>query len=341
MKLLVTGASGFLGQYVVAAALRANHEVKAVIRPKSDETRLAWSQHPRVEFVRIDLRQPKGIAEALEDVDAVLHLAATKGGDFYDRFAGTVIGTENLLNAMANSSVRRLVAISTFSVYDYLKLSPYGILDENAPIEAAPENRDGYAQTKLIQEEMVRAFEVESGIEVTIIRPGMIYGRECLWHALLGAELGEGRWLRIGRRSPMPMTYVENCSEAIVLSATCPKASGQTINIVDDNPPRQNQYVKALLKHEENPPKLYSVNWFLMQLIAKSAWFVRQQLLDGKAKLPGILVPAQLYARFKPLKFPNQRAKELLGWVPRYSLAEALQRSYGKESLVTVSDSAD
>ncbi|MEO0984960.1 MAG: NAD(P)-dependent oxidoreductase [Cyanobacteria bacterium J06639_14] len=338
MKLFITGASGFLGQYVVAAALRAGHEVQAVIRPTTDETRLAWHQHLRVKFARLDLRQSRGISEALEGVDTVLHLAATKGGDFYDRFAGTVIGTENLLNAIVNRNVKRLVAISTFSVYDYLKMSPYSLLDESAPIEEAPENRDGYAQTKLIQEEMIRAFERESGISVTIIRPGMIYGRECLWHALLGAELGENRWLRIGRRSPMPMTYVENCAEAIVLAASCPEATGQTINIVDDNPPRQNQYVQALLKHEKTPPKLIPMSWTLMQLMATLGWFVRQRLLHGEAKLPGILVPAQLYARFKPLRFSNQQAKKILGWDPQYSLEEALQRSYSSQKLLVVSE---
>lgn len=341
MKVLITGTSGFLGQYVVAAALRAGHDVRAVIRPKTDETRFPWASHPQIEFVRFDLRQRKGIAEALVGVEAVLHLAATKGGDFYDRFAGTVIGTENLLAAMADSDVKRLVAISTFSVYDYLKLAPGSVLDEEAPIEAAPENRDGYAQTKLIQEEMIRAFEQTSGVSVVIIRPGMIYGRECLWHALLGAELGEGTWLRIGRKAPMPMTYVENCAEAIVLAASCPDARGQTINIVDDNPPLQNQYVEALLKHEKSPPRLIPVSWPLMQGMAQAAWFVRQKLLGGKAKLPGILVPAQLNARFKPLQFPNERAKKLLGWSPQYSLEEAVQRSYSAQPLLTVSENPD
>lgn len=336
MKLLITGASGFLGKYVVAAALRQGHKVRAAIRPKTDETRFPWYPHSRLELVRLDLRQSGDILEALVGVDAVIHLAATKGGDFYDRFAGTVIGTENLLNAMQESTVQRLVVTSTFSVYDYLKIPSHSLLDENALLEATPENRDGYAQTKLIQEAMIREFAQDSAVEVIIIRPGMIYGRECLWHALLGAELGEKRWLQIGQRSLMPMTYVENCAEAIISAATRAEAAGQTINIVDDAPPRQGQYVEALLQRESDPPKLIPVNWILMQLLAHLAWFVHQKLLQGKAKLPGILVPAQLYARFKPLRFSNQQAKQLLKWQPRYSLQEALDRSYGTQDLLSV-----
>ena len=336
MKLLITGASGFVGKYVVSAALRADHQVRAVIRPKTKETRFAWHTHPNVEFARADLRSRQGLTEILEGIDTVIHLAATKGGDFYDRFAGTVIGTENLLMAMKATSVHHLVVTSTFSLYDYQKIPPETVLDENSPLESDALNRDAYAQTKLIQEEMIREFEKECEAKVTIIRPGMIYGREALWHALLGAELGANRWLRIGGNTTMPMTYVENCSEAIIQAVTSEKAIGQTINIVDDELPTQRSYIEGLLQHEPKPPKMIPVSWELMQGIANLAWFVNKRLLKGQARLPGILVPAQLQARFRPLQYSNQLAKALLMWKPRYSFDEALKRSYSSEDLILV-----
>ena len=70
MKLLVTGASGFLGKYVVAAALRRGHRVRAVVRPATDVSRIPWSTHSHVEFVRLDLRRRVGIAEGLAGADA-------------------------------------------------------------------------------------------------------------------------------------------------------------------------------------------------------------------------------------------------------------------------------
>ena len=185
MKLLITGASGFLGKFVVAAALQRNHQIKAIVRPASDEKRVNWHNHPDVELIRLDLRQPRGLTEALEGVDAVIHLIATKAGDFYTQFAGTVICTENLLSALVESDVSRLIAVSTFSVYDYLALNQNDLLDENAPIENHPLRRDEYAQTKLIQEELFRDFEREQAGKVTIIRPGMIYGQDNLWNAYL------------------------------------------------------------------------------------------------------------------------------------------------------------
>ena len=331
-NVFITGAAGFVGQYVVAAVLRAGHSVLANVRAKTNVEKVSWHAHPGVTIVRQDLRSRRGLVEALAGADAVIHLAAVKSGDFYDQFAGTVIATENLLWAMKAQNVRQLVAISTFSVYDYLGMEPGRLLDETGPIEPDPKNRDEYAQTKLIQEKLYRAFEGD----VTILRPGMIYGRDNLWHALIGAELGKDRWLKIGGSSTLPMAYVENCASAIAQALTAPEAVGQTINIVDDHLPQQKAYLKQLLAHTPEPPKLIPVPWFVMRSIANLAWWVNTALLGGQARLPGILVPAKLQGRFKPLKYNNDKAKALLNWTPEYSMEAAFERSCSDQDLVAV-----
>ncbi|MEM6450713.1 MAG: NAD-dependent epimerase/dehydratase family protein [Cyanobacteria bacterium P01_D01_bin.105] len=331
-KVFITGAAGFVGQYVVAAVLRAGHQVLANVRAKAQVENISWHDHPNVTFIRQDLRQRRGLIEAVATADAVIHLAAVKSGDFYDQFAGTVIATENLLWAMKSASIKQLVAISTFSVYDFVRIKPGQLLDENGLIEATPKNRDEYAQTKLIQEQLYRAFEGD----VTILRPGMIYGRNNLWHALIGAEIGGNRWLKIGGSATLPMAYVENCAEAIAAALTAPAAVGQTINIVDDNLPTQKAYLKLLLAYTPAPPKLIPVSWLVMRSIANLAWWYNQKILGGQAKLPGILVPAKLQGRFKPLKYNNQRAKDLLDWVPQHGLGTAFERSCSDLDLVAV-----
>ncbi|HEY9881007.1 MAG TPA: NAD(P)-dependent oxidoreductase [Leptolyngbyaceae cyanobacterium] len=330
MKVFVTGASGFLGKYVVDAALAKGHHVLAMVRPTSKVERLPWHDNSNVTLVRQDLRQARELADVLEGVDAVIHLAAVKSGDFYDQFAGTVIATENLLDAMVASKVQRLIAISTFSVYDYMAKRSGTLLDESFPIEDSPLDRDEYAQTKLIQEDLYRAFEKEQNGEVTILRPGMIYGPNNLWNPCLGAEFGSS-FLRIGAGGKMPLTYVENCAEAIVAAVDQPASIGQTINIVDDNLPKKSVFTRELLKRDSNPPKVVAVNWGIMKLIAGTAWFVNQQFLGGKARLPGILVPAKLNARFKPFRYSNDLAKKYLQWTPRYTLEQALDRSIAAE----------
>lgn len=337
MKLLVTGASGFLGQYVVVEALRRGHQVRAVVRPSGDVTRYSWYEHPAVEFARVDLRRRDGLADAVQGVDAVIHLAAAKAGDFYTQFAGTVMATENLLDAMIERTVLRLVAVSTFSVYDYVNMPNGTLVTESAPIESRPLERDEYAQTKLLQEQLVRDFEKTHNASVTVIRPGMVYGRDYLWNACLGAELTDTLWLRIGARATMPMTYVENCAEAIILAVEKDAAIAQTINVVDDNLPTQRDFAKKLLKQMTVPAKLIPVNWTLMNSFTWVLLYYNRIFLKGKAKFPGIFVPAKLQARFKPLQYTNAHAKAVLEWTPKYSLDEAFERSNSNLDLLTVS----
>lgn len=334
MKLFVTGASGFLGQYVVAAALRQGHEVMAVVRNKTRIERFSWHDHPRLTVVRQDLRSRRGLTEALAPADAVIHLAATKAGDFYTQFGGTVLATENLLGAMVEVGIRKLVAISTFSVYDNLGMRTGRLLDETAPTVTAAKHRDEYAQTKLIQERLYREFEQAQQAEVTILRPGMIYGRTCLWHALIGAELGGG-WVKVGGRGQLPMIYVENCADAIAQAADAPTAVGKTLNLVDDHPPTVNAYTRHVLASGHPAPKA-SISWWMIRSLSGFAWWINGTWLGGKAKLPGILVPAKVHGRFKPLRYTNANAKQALGWQPQYDLATAFARSCSEADLIAV-----
>lgn len=344
MRVLVTGASGFLGQYVVVAALRQGHQVMAMVRsPKAgqspSQTRtdgLSWHNHPSVDLVRADLAYPDGLAEAIAPAEAVIHLAAVKSGTFDEQMAGTVTATKNLLAAMDQANIRRLVAISTFSVYDCLAKPRGSLLDESFPIEDEPIHRDGYARTKLMQETLYREFECNQAEQVTILRPGMVYGRSNLWNPLLGIPLGRRLWLRVGADAILPLTYVENCAEAIVNALDRPEAIGSTLNIVDDPLPTRKAFGDALVQRTPGSPWLVPVSWELAQGIANLAWAVDSKVFKGKVRLPGILVPARLQARFKPFRYSNEKAKHQLGWQPRYGLTEALERSLSNQDLLEV-----
>ncbi|MEL6980837.1 MAG: NAD(P)-dependent oxidoreductase [Actinomycetota bacterium] len=328
LNLYVTGATGFLGSAVVQAAKERGHDVVAVVRPASQS-----DQVDDVAEARVDLRSPAGLTESLAGIDSVIHLAAAKSGDFASQFAGTVVATENLLGAMAAAGVKQLVGISTFSVYDYRTMDSGSVLDEHSPIDTSPAGRDEYARTKLVQEQLYRDFAAEDGADdrrCVILRPGMIYGPNNLWHALLGAEFGP-RFLRIGSRATLPMTYVENCAEAIVLAAERladpePTVDGEVINIVDDDLPTQARYADEVASRTEVPPSV-TIPWPLIRTGAEALAVVNRNLLSGRAKFPGIAVPDRLYARFKPLKYTNDKAKTLLDWSPRYGLVEAIERS--------------
>ena len=171
MKLLITGASGFIGRYVVAAALRKGYGVRALVR--TPKQALLLPSHPQLEVVCCgDLQNAVNLPAALEGINTVVHLAAVLSGTFEAQKQGTVLATRTLLKALKDASVQHLIAISTFSVYDYLTLSQGTILSESMPLEAHPEQRDGYTQTKLAQEVLVRQFATETSTRLTLLRPG-------------------------------------------------------------------------------------------------------------------------------------------------------------------------
>lgn len=331
--IFVTGATGFLGRHVVNQLTARGHAVRALVRPSSSATVLdPAAATGNLTLVAGDLASRHGLTEAMNGVDAVIHLAAVKGGDFFARFAGTVIGTENLLLSAREAGVRRLVAISTFSVYDYGRRPAGSMLDETFPVIDDPVGRDEYAETKLYQDELFAEFGAEEGRSMVMLRPGMIYGRDELWHPLLGGEFGPIN-LRIGGRARPPITYVENTAEAIVFAAervidpsTAADLDGEIINIVDDDLPTQAAYA-AKVRSLVSTPSTLPVPLPIMSVLARSADVINRRCFDGRAKLPSIALPDQIDARFKPFEYSNDKAKRLLGWTPRFALDEALHRS--------------
>ncbi len=325
MNLLVTGANGFLGKYVVAEALRRGNAVSAIVR-SGEVADVGWAGHSNLKIVQADLRSRRGLTDALAGIDAVLHLAAAKAGDMYAQYAGTVVATENLLAAMDEANIRRIVLVSSFSVYEYLHLPSHSLLTEDSPLEKDAFDRDEYAHTKLVQERLVREHAMRSGWAFTILRPGVIYGKDNLFTARLGIQAGR-IWIRTGAWARLPLTYVENCAEAIVASAEKESANGQTLNVIDDNPPTQRRYANLLRKRISPRPIILPVAWTVMRFIAGMAVTVNRLVLANRAKIPGLFIPARLHARCKPLKFDNQKIRTVLGWRPRYTVNESLDRS--------------
>lgn len=338
---LVTGATGFLGRHVVAAAVRSGLHVRALVRPGTPADQLPWGQHPRLHTVRADLRRRQDLSAAVNGCSTVLHLAATKGGDFTVRFQGTVVATENLLAAMVDADVRRLVHCGTFSVYDYLALPVGALLDETAPIEDRPLDRDEYAQVKLLQERLVTEWSAATvDRELTVLRPGLIYGPDELWHALLGVELIPSLWLGAGARTTLPLAWVENVADAFAAAAHKHPLAPVTANVVDDRLPTARQYARAVRPLVRDAPRVARLGYSGMRALIALGDLADRHMLGGRLKLPAGLSSAPFEARFRPLRYSNTLAKQSLGWQPRLEFPDTLGRIARADDLVRL-DRAD
>lgn len=323
MNVLVTGASGFLGRFVVRTASDAGHQVLALVRPTANVDDLGWSKEVRI--IRGDLRQVGDWSKQLGEVDAVVHLAAAPTGDLPTQLSGTVVATENLLGSLRLQSLRRFVHVSSFSVYDYSAVGLGGTVSETTPIDPNPEKRDAYTITKILQERLVTAACREAGTHLVVIRPGAIVGA--------GKDWGFGRVLKLGRFdvvfSPgarLPLTYVANCADAIVKALDAAVPTGSVFNVVDDDLPSYGQFHKAgrRLRTPDVRPALY-VPWFAVSLIGAGVDMINRLLFNGRAKIPEFLDPARQGVRWRPMSYSNRAARAGLGWSPAVSLPDALK----------------
>lgn len=329
MKLLITGSTGFLGKATVNAAVEAGHTVRAMYRDEVTMRKAGFDTLPHVEPVLTDLRNADTLKSKMLGVDAVIHLAGSMTGGLAKMRTTFVDGTRRLIEAMSEAGVDRLALVSSLSVYNYRALKAGEILDESTPLETEPLFRDAYCVTKLEQEKLACAAVEEHNLRLTVLRPGVVVGREHTWTSRLGTGLPAGCWLIIGGGATLPLSYVDNVADALVLTVSSHTAIGETYNIVDDDLPTQRQYISMLQENEYSVPSiLLTVPLGLISSLAGLATGINT-MIGGKIPLPGVLRSRALAARVKPLRYSNHKIKLELGWSPVVKIADGLRQSVG------------
>jgi len=318
MKVLVTGAGGFLGRAVVTEAVAAGHEVKAMHRPAS----LPRTAPAGVTVVPGDLRQRGNWQEALKDVDAVIHCAAAASGDLATQLAGTVLATENLLEALPKG-LARFVHVSSFSVYDFGAPKWPAALDEGTPLEGRPLRRDAYTQTKLQQERMVRDFCAAQGVPLVVLRPGAIYGP--------GKDWGFGKAMSVGPVdlifapfSRMRLIHVRNCAAAMVAALDEPTAPETVVNLVDDEQPTHWGFHRAARRAGAPTGIGVPVPYWAVRALGGLARFASKAFFGGRARLPEWLDLPRQQVRWRPMRYRNAEAQRHFG-KGKVTLAEGLR----------------
>lgn len=325
MKILVTGANGFLGRAVVAELRRRGHAVRAMVRPATKTDRLDWDDD--VELFRADLRVHPDLPSAFAGVDALIHLAATVTGDADSQLAETVVGTTRLLQAMARSDTRRIVLASSFSVYDFENVRRK--LTEETPTDPNIYARDGYAIAKLWQERVVRSMSAEYGWDLTVLRPGFIWGPGNDYLACLGQSIGPIH-LVIGPFTRLPLTHVRNCASCFADAVMNSSAIGQTLNVVDDDRVRAWGYMGRYLRGRGLRGIRVPVPYRLCLMLTHVAERTSKLVFRGKGKLPSLLVPCRFKARFKPLRYPAELVRRTLGWSPPMDFSQCVAATWGE-----------
>jgi nucleoside-diphosphate-sugar epimerase len=330
--ILISGAAGFIGVRVVEALLRRGYRnLRCFIRPSSDPARLKaviqTRPDARVEIIEGNLLSREDCTTACRGVALVYHLAAGRGEkSFPDAFANSVVTTRNLLEAVVRQgTMRRFVNVSSFSVYSNVAKPRWRLLDEHGPIEGRPDLRgDAYSFAKVKQDEIVMEYGARFGLPYVIVRPGFVYGAGR--NAITG-RVGVGTFgifLHLGGSNPVPLTYVDNCADAIVLAGLVPGINGEIFNVVDDDLPSSREFLRAYKRKVRRLRSIYLPHAVSYAL----CWAWEEYSRWSEGQLPPAFNRRAWNAYWRKTRYSNVKAKTRLGWTPRVTTSEGLARYF-------------
>jgi nucleoside-diphosphate-sugar epimerase len=325
--ILVTGSGGFIGAKVVEILLEYGFSrLRCFVRPSSqlgllEKTLNQFGTGKNVELVKGDLVSSDDCHRAANGVSIIYHLAAGFDKSFAGAFMTSALGTRNLIEAFLKvGKPSRFVNISSFAVYSTLSLKHGAILDEECPLEDSPQERyDAYGFGKLKQEEVVREYGSRYGLPYVILRPGYVFGpgkRE------LSGRLGVntfGFFIQVNGSNLLPLSFVDNCAEAIVLAGLKPGVEGEVFNVVDDELLSGRQFFKTYNKKVNG----FSVRIpYILAYVLSSLW--EKYSRWSRNQLPPAFNRRRCAAEWNSYGYSNEKLRKRLDWKPRVPLDQAM-----------------
>ena len=308
MKILVTGANGFVGTALCKNLVKRGFETRGAVRRDTAALPAGVSK------VAVgDITADTVWAQALHQIDCVIHLAArvhvmheNSPDPLYEFRKVNVEGTAKLAREAARAGVKRLVFVSSIKVNGEATFGqPFSESEEPHPV-------DPYGISKREAEDALRSISSETGLEIVIVRPPLVYGPGVGGNFLrMLSWIEKGIPLPLGSvRNRRSMIYVDNFADALILCASHPKAADETFLVADAEAVSTPQLVRALSDKMSKKARVFPFPVSLLHLLGK---------LMGKspeiARLTGSLV------------VDTTKIRENLGWTPPYAMLEGIECS--------------
>lgn len=298
-RVLVTGANGFVGQALCPQLENSGWSVRKAVRLSQEDCVAVGDIGPNTDW-----------RAALDGMDAVVHLAARahimqdKAQDPLAAYrAVNCAGTENLARQAAQAGVKRLVYVSS------IKVNGESTTDRPFRANDIPHPQDPYGVSKWEAEQALQRVAAETGLEIVILRPPLIYGPFVKANFLRLMKLSErGLPLPLGMvKNRRSLLYLGNLTDAIRVCLSHPTAPGKTYLLSDGDPLSSAELVRRLGVALERPAMLLPVPPALLRLAG---------LLTGRR--------AEVARLLDSLEVDSSAIRQELGWQPPYSTGQGL-----------------
>jgi len=317
VKILVTGATGFIGRHLVKRLVEEGRPVKCLVRETSDTQSLVGLG---IEIFFGDITDPGSVENAIKDVDLIFHLA----GEVYPKrsmnyFDINVVGTKNLMNACVGRSIKRVVYFSSTAVYGPTKNNeiPLDESDRCKPISQ-------YGKSKLEAEKVLFHYYEEHGVPITVLRPPVVYGpglyRFSLPYLILDSVL-KRKFVMVGNgNNYTSLCYIDNLIHGALLAAVSEKAIGEIFIISDGENMKLKEIIDFIYNVEGIKSNYHSIPKWIAIIVASFLY-----LLTMAIKYPIYVSPKTIYELTGGWGANIKKAEELLNYKAVVSFHDGIE----------------
>jgi nucleoside-diphosphate-sugar epimerase len=317
VKVLVTGATGFIGGRIVTKLLDEGHQVVGLVRSTSNTEGLPKN----IEIKEADLFDMASLEDAVEGVEVVIHTAAYFS--FYPQneelmFRVNVEGTKNLMNACVGTNIERFIYCSTAEVMGTIRFPP-GTEDT----ELRPDF--SYGESKILAEQAIREITTDTGLAHIILRPTGVMGEGDLYVMYeVAHELYNGKVFALPRdlSTLFMYTHIDDVVAGFVAALTSMIALNNTIILCPDESMSWEELMKLMTEHlDVEPPRFRVPSIFVKLGMALMSPFKNRKKMTffWHVKTVNLIFGNRVYS--------NEKAKRLLGWTPQVTMHEGFQRA--------------
>jgi nucleoside-diphosphate-sugar epimerase len=316
METLITGGTGLVGHHLVEELQQRGDSVRVLVLPSENAD---WLEERGVKVYRGNICEPDTLAEPMRGVDTVFHLAAMQGlwVPIEEYYKVNVTGTENVCRAVLNAGARRIVHVSSWTIYGMNHKKP---LTED--FQPAPRD-DPYWVTKAQGDLLVQRMIKQDHLPAAIIRPGTIFGvGDRLNFGRMAEKVYAGKGLYIGSgRNALPIVYVTDVVQGLLLCADRDNAQGQAFNITNDQPLTQEEFLHAIAQELDVAPPRLHVPYAAAYAIAYAA----ELAVKRTGKKHPVVTRHGVILYGTDNRHSIEKARTELGYAPKVSIREGVR----------------
>lgn len=316
-NVLVTGATGFLGKYLIEELLNNDYEV--VAQGRKENVLSDIKEKYNVKILKCSLDEIKNVELK---VDYVIHAAAlsTVWGKWEDFYNSNVIGTENVIDFCKKNNVKRLVYVSSPSIYS----AKYDRLNIKEDDFDKNNQLNFYIKSKILAENLINSIE-DDKLEKVIIRPRGLFGigDTSIIPRLINANRKIGIPLFNDGKNIVDITCVENVALALRLAIESENAVGRTYNITNGEPREFKNILEELFEQINEPPKYLKINLNLMYGVSSIIEFIYKLFHIYKEPM---ITKYNICTLGYSQTLNIEKAKKDLNYIPKMTLSEGIKK---------------